>query len=519
MFLQLVRNMILAIGWPILIWGSVEIMRQAIKFYKSTSQSVFARLILIANAGALISMYSLGIVATAFLLTTGLKVSVPIVLPLFLIWLATISVMIIKMRRWNEQAVAVSQAFLDLEKTVGRKTHELSDTLLLLERKIKELEEVKLATLNLLEDLDVERSALKETNAKLETFLSSIGDGLVVLNKDGKIILVNGTCENLLGWKASEILGKTPVELIQSQYEDGKPIPEKERPYSLVFSTKKIVTRRGHYFVRKDGTRFPLDITFAPMMRDGDFFGAVGVFRDISREKEIDRAKNEFVSLASHQLRNPTAAISWYTEFLLSGDAGKINKKQKLYLTTIYNSARTINNLIAAFLNVAKMELGTFALNNKPTNFGKVADEIISVFQAQIKKQKLDLKTEYDKNLPLINADATFLSIVLDNIISNAIKYTPSSGKITVSIKKIPKDVLIQVSDTGYGIPKDAQPKIFTKLFRAENIKEKYPFGTGLGLYMVKSVIDKTGGKIWFVSEENKGTNFYISWPLSGMKA
>lgn len=174
--------------------------------------------------------------------------------------------------------------------------------------------------------------------------------------------------------------------------------------------------------------------------------------------------------------------------------------------------------LVNALLNVSRLELGTFVVEPEPTDIVEVAKACAKEFKLQISEKKLVLQEKYDPDIPSISADPKLLNIVFGNLLSNAVKYNPDGGSIKLSISKANGRLSIVVADTGYGIPKNQQDKIFSKLFRADNVREKDTEGTGLGLYIVKSIIDHSGGKIWFESKENKGTTFYVTLPLAGMK-
>jgi signal transduction histidine kinase len=235
--------------------------------------------------------------------------------------------------------------------------------------------------------------------------------------------------------------------------------------------------------------------------------------------RSLDLAKDEFVSIASHQLRTPLTALKGYAGMILDGDAGPINDKQREYLTEIRNANDRMISLITALLNVSRVDLGVFVVEPEPVNIEKVAESLLKESEIRINNKKLVVVTNFEKDLSPINADLNIIMMVLQNLLSNAIKYTPLEGKITFNIKKDGSNVLISVADTGYGIPKNVQSKIFTKMFRADNARVKDPDGTGLGLYIIKETIEKTGGKIWFESAgENKGSTFYVTIPLEGMK-
>ena len=235
--------------------------------------------------------------------------------------------------------------------------------------------------------------------------------------------------------------------------------------------------------------------------------------------RSLDLAKDEFVSIASHQLRTPLTALKGYTGMLLDGDAGPVSDKQREYLTEIKNANDRMINLITALLNVSRVDLGVFVVEPEPVNLTEVAESVLKENEVRISDKKLAVTTNFEKDLPSINADLNIIRMILQNLLSNAMKYTPAEGKIIFDIKNDGHNILISVADTGYGIPENVQSKIFTKMFRADNARVKDPDGTGLGLYIIKETIEKTGGKIWFESPgENKGSTFYVTIPLEGMK-
>jgi signal transduction histidine kinase len=261
-----------------------------------------------------------------------------------------------------------------------------------------------------------------------------------------------------------------------------------------------------------------------------------GVAIDVSKHSELSRAKTDFVALASHQLRTPLSIIKWYIDFVLTGDAGPVNDEQLKYLKEAYSSNERLIELVSALLDASRIDLGTFSIEPEPCNIIERADSAINGFLPQIKAKNINLKKIYDE-FPIINLDPRLMKIVFVNLISNSVKYTPEGGTIQIAIKRTEKDVFIKICDTGFGIPREQQPKVFGKMFRADNIKRIEASGTGLGLYIVKAIIEKSGGKIWFESpslelllekgqnnadlpldKRDKGTTFFITIPLKGMK-
>lgn len=244
--------------------------------------------------------------------------------------------------------------------------------------------------------------------------------------------------------------------------------------------------------------------------------------------KELDHYKSEFISIVSHQLRTPITGINWYVEMLLSGDVGEITSHQRDYLDEVYESGQRMVRLINELLNVSRLESGRLKIEPKQVQIEdfiqKIIDEVKPLTMA--KKCACPLTTPKTK-LPLIMIDPDLLRQVIQNLITNAIKYsTPEKCDITVAIERknnidqeITSDyIIISVTDKGIGIPKDIQPRIFNKFFRANNAIKLAADGSGLGLYIAKMIIEASGGKIWFISKEGEGTTFYVAIPIDGMK-
>lgn len=366
---------------------------------------------------------------------------------------------------------------------------------------------------------------LEMSRAKEGAILQSIGDGLLATNEKGTITFVNKTAEKLLGKKRKNILDKIFSEVIPLEDRHGLSMNGERHPVcmALAMSTTTDAQTQGitYYYVRKDGIKVPLAITATPVMLNGKIIGSIEVFRDITYEREIDKAKTEFVSLASHQLRTPLSTVNWYSEMLLAGDVGELNEKQTKYLNEVYKGNQRMVELVNALLDVSRLELGTFVIDAEPTDITALAQNVIDEQMPEINKKHLRFDFSPEKNLSLGQVDPKHLRMVVQNILSNAVKYTPQGGNVDVSISRTKgKQVLLKISDTGYGIPKNQQAKICTKLFRADNVRDKDTDGTGLGLYIVKSIVENSGGKLWFSSNdqgENTGTTFYVALPVDGM--
>lgn len=387
-------------------------------------------------------------------------------------------------------------------------------------RQSEEFEKAKRITLNMLEDVKEERNRAESLASDLKKFkiaLDGTFDHVVITDPNGIVLYANAGLERITGFSREEVLGKKVGtkelwggNMSQEFYEElWRTIKVEKKPFTGEISN-----------TRKDGVAYQALSSISPIVsKNGVLEFFVGIERDITKEREIDSAKTEFVSLASHQLRTPLSAINWYTEMLLSGDAGALTDVQREYLEEVSHGSHRMVELVNALLNVSRIELGTFAVQPEPTDIITLAQDVIKELKPKILEKNFHVEEKFSENLPKMNVDPKLTRIVFQNLLTNAVKYTPPGGTISISVamNQDGKIFTISVADTGYGIPKEDWPRIFTKLFRASNICEKETDGTGLGLYIIKSIIEHSDGTVAFKSEEGKGTTFTITLPVSGM--
>lgn len=372
----------------------------------------------------------------------------------------------------------------------------------------KELKQQQEAVLNVFEDMEKEKE-------KAETYLKIAGNIIVALDKNGCITLINTKGNEVLGYKNGHLIGKNWFDtcLPKENINEVKAVFKK-----LISGDNGLAEKYENKIISKTGEQKTI-LWHNSLLRDssGNIIGTLSSGEDITEIKRIDKAKTEFVSLASHQLRTPLAAVNWYGEMLKSGDVGKLSKEQQKYINYIYDSNRRMAELVSALLNVSRIELGTFIIEPTRLNLKKTIESVTQDIKPLIIKKKINFKVNFDSAIPkTMMLDEKLIRMILANILSNAVKYTPSKGRVSLQIKKMKDNIAITVKDTGYGIPANQQNMIFTKLFRADNIKMRDTSGTGLGLYLVKSILDQVGGKIWFKSKEKRGSIFYITVPLKG---
>jgi PAS domain S-box-containing protein len=382
----------------------------------------------------------------------------------------------------------------------------------------EDLANAKMAAQNVLEDLTVEESKYEALAKDLEKFklaTDNAADNIIITDPEGIVIYVNKSVETITGYTPEETLGKKSGALWR--------MPMTLGYYQSLWDTIK---NQKKVFVgeiqnrRKNGLIYTASISISPILDEsGEIQFFVGIERDMTKEKEIDRAKDEFVSLASHQLRTPPSIIGWYTETLQAGDLGPVNERQADYLGEIYKANQRMIAVINSLLNISRIEMGTFAISPREIDIKSIIDETLKELASRFNR-KIEVIKNYDPHLGLPKVDPNILQIIIDNLLSNSFKYSPPENtKIEIVAKIDNNSLLLSVKDNGIGIPLKDQSRVFEKLFRADNAVSVNPDGTGLGLYMIKKIIvDGLGGKIWFDSEENKGATFYLSLPASGMK-
>ena len=379
---------------------------------------------------------------------------------------------------------------------------------------LKELEETRKALLNILEDVEEARRETGEERDKIKAIIANLADGLIVFDSENRIILINSQGEKFLDIKTGEVEGKTLGE------------------FSEKISIKKLaelISKKGNLFREELALEEPkeivLEVTTVPLTSRKE---KVVILHDITREKLIDRMKTEFVSFSAHQLKTPLASIKWALKMILDGSLGKITKNQKDIISKTYQVNEKMISLINDLLNLARIEEGRYLYKPILTQIEEIIQSVIDSCQEEIKRKKIKVKFEKPKEkLPKIKVDVEKIQLAIENFLGNAIKYTPTDGEVTVFLDySKPKfdissgarynknEIQFSVKDSGIGIPESQKEKIFTKFFRAANAIKMKSEGTGLGLFITKNIIEAHGGRVWFESEEGKGTTFHFTLPL-----
>ena len=383
-----------------------------------------------------------------------------------------------------------------------------------------EVEVVADAFATRVKDLSEQRNQYRESTVRKEAIFDSMGEGLVLTDNMGKVVSMNAQAEELLGWKLAEAQEREWTSMIRIGNAEGQRLLPAESPLTRVLLQGERVRSDAFTVQRKNGERFPVALTAALCEVDGKRIGAVVVFQDITREKAIDKAKTEFVSLASHQLRTPLTAINWYVELLKKAKGLTAEGRQDV--RKISQRSQGMVRLVNDLLNVSRLDTGQMRINPVPTDLAAliqgVIDDLIPLAQARDCRIIFHKSDESYEDVAL---DPALLGQVIHNLVENAIAYSrpgPDSHVWVQLERGGGGSWMISVQDNGIGIPEENQDRVFAKFFRSDNAMRKETEGTGLGLYLAKMILNQARGKIWFESAEGRGTTFFVEIPAEGMR-
>jgi PAS domain S-box-containing protein len=394
-----------------------------------------------------------------------------------------------------------------------------------------------------LEEALLERQRAQESVGQLAAIVEASDDAITRTARDGTVVTWNPSAERLFGYRADEILGK-PLNLL---------VP-KDRLEELSSVARRINSGAGaenHETrgLRRDGTEVDVSLTVSPI-RDGEgaVTGAAVIARDITelkrqqaqleallakervaradaedaqrtlaeqneRLRELDRLKDDFISLVSHELRTPLTSIQGYLELLLDGGAGELGSEQARFLAVVDRNSKRLMQLVGDLLFMAQVEAGKLALDLDEVDLSQVIGECLEAARPIADERQLELVAEI-QDTPSMLGDRSRLAQVLDNLVSNALKFTPHSGRVSVRVSTEGDDALVEIVDTGVGIPAEEQERLFERFFRSSNATEQAIPGTGLGLTIAKAIVERHEGTITIESAEGAGTTVRVRLPV-----
>lgn len=355
-----------------------------------------------------------------------------------------------------------------------------------------------------------DREEIKEQRDRERLLLSGIGDGVVAIDRDWRIVLWNKAASTITGWSEEEVLGKPFRSII-------KFIRENDRKEDIAFIEDAIVMEKtsfvevGTLLIKKDGSEIVVGDSAAPINgQDGKMKGAIIVFHDASKEHETMHMRSEFV-YASHQLRTPITEALWNLDIAKKED-DPIKRAEDLDI--VEHSLMSIQKLSEHLVAVSEIDQGSVSVKKSMTTITDVFGEIQNTLEKKAEEGKITLSFGPVSVAAAFNTDPKLFKKILYEVIENAIVYSPAGSEVRVDITVKEKDLIVEVVDTGVSISEEEQPVIFTKFFRASN-RPKNVAGAGLGLYIAREYVKALGGKIWFESVEGKGTTFFISLPIA----
>lgn len=350
---------------------------------------------------------------------------------------------------------------------------------------------------------------------ELNSVVSSLRDGIIAYDSNFKILLLNKAAEQIFELKSGDVAGKifTPEQIKDQRY--------KLICQALFPSLAAVMIKRsdpGSYpqvvDVSIDAPKMELRITTNRIIDSkGSLLGFVKIITDRTREVALLRSKNEFISVAAHQLRTPLTAVNWIFENL---HHTQLNDEQKQLADSGTDVATYVLKIVNDLLDVSKMEEGKFGYNFEKVDIIAFVEDIIGKLKEFA--ESAGIKVNFQKPAEAVESsiDQQKLGMVLLNLIDNAIRYNVKNGQVIVLLEQLPDKQYIQISvkDTGIGIPKESLDKLFSKFYRAENAVRTVANGSGLGLYIAKNIVERHSGKIWVESEINRGTTFYFTLPI-----
>lgn len=348
--------------------------------------------------------------------------------------------------------------------------------------------------------------AISEKN-KFDKILSSMVDGIIALDFNKNVMFVNKASEELTGFMEAEIHGK-PIDQMIHLFSEQEEILPKSYCRENFSNTAKLVGKNG----RTTKVEFMTTQVGGTVQTN---LSCILILHDLSKEEELEQMKLDFVSMASHELKTPLTSIVGYISVFLDENRGKIPTESLDLLDKAFVSAKQLQTLIQNLLNVNKIEREQLSVSPEPIEYIPILSKAVDDLRSQATQKNIVVNIiSPSAPLPKILADPIRISEVITNLISNAINYTNPNGKIEISMRVSPNEIETAVSDNGVGIPPEAIPHLFNKFFRVSNQLQSANKGTGLGLYIAKSIIEKLHGKIRVESEVGKGSKFFFTLPV-----
>jgi PAS domain S-box-containing protein len=359
---------------------------------------------------------------------------------------------------------------------------------------------------------------LSEVASASEVIINAIGDGVVAIDSQGTIQLINPAAQELLGWTKQDALMLNYKSILHLVDKANKEIDPTVDPIQQALNTNQEVRTSLFSMVTKSGKKMMASIVVSPISEAGS--GVIAMFHDITKEKQEEREQAEFVSTASHEMRTPVASIEGYLGLALNPNTAQIDEKARDFIMKAHQAAQHLGRLFQDLLDVSKADDGRMANVPKVIDLIPFVGEIVQGLTQKATDKGLRIVYKPQDNgaqkqiapVYFVNLDNDHIREVTDNLVENAIKYTPA-GEVTVDVTGSEDKVIISIKDSGIGIPAEDMAHLFQKFYRVNNEETNQIGGTGLGLYLCRRLVEAMNGRIWVESEYKKGSTFYVELP------
>ncbi len=361
---------------------------------------------------------------------------------------------------------------------------------------------------------------LSQVANKSEIVINAIADGVIAVNGEGTIQLINPAAQSIMGWGKQDAMGLDYRSVFRLTDSRDKQVLDETDPVQQVLLNNTSITRNDLNLITTAGKKMIISLLVSPVGQHGS--GAIVVFRDITSDVAENRQKAEFISTASHEMRTPVAAIEGYLGLALNPQTATIDDKARMYLIKAHESAQHLGQLFQDLLDVSKAEDGRLSNNPSAIDVTSFARDVTTSLLSKAVSKQISLLFAPDTNDPAnqtvtpvyyVNADTNHYREVLSNLIENAIKYTKAPGTVTVDISGDESHVIVSIIDNGIGIPTEDIQHLFQKFYRVDNTDTREIGGTGLGLYLCRRLVETMDGRIWVESVYGKGSMFFVELP------
>lgn len=356
---------------------------------------------------------------------------------------------------------------------------------------------------------------LKDEQNKTAAIIDNFVDPILVISENGRLTLFNPASRDVFGLQNRDIGERIDDSSGIYSMTDFKKIIKTDYKVKTADDLKNADSNEEEVIIEHNKRELTYKVITVEVIDDkNNKIGIMKIFYDLTREKMIDKIKSDFITVAAHQLRTPLSAIKWVFKLVLDEDAGKINDEQKELLLKGFNSNERVINLINDMLDVSRIEEGRFGYSFDKNSIREPLNAALSNLRSMAEEKNLNLTTDLPSDLPLVYIDENRMRMAIQNLLENAVKYTPEYGTVEISASVKDNYLWLKILDNGVGVPEDGKEKLFSKFFRAKNVVRMQTEGSGLGLFIVKNIVEKHDGQILVNSEEGKGTEFSIGLPL-----